>query len=237
MRMSHSVVFYTDREVEECQLRMGRFAPARLSGLNNGINTDPVEACRSAYTASARKPHLLFIGRMTEKAQTRLLLMALADPRLSDIRLEIIGAGPEEASLRVQASELGIAARVVWHGPITEEATIASVANRCALFVYPGSVGLSLIHGMAYGLPAVVHSNRWHHMPEISALKPGVNGLTFEEGNAVSLAETIADALSDPIRLDRMSRESLETVRDSFNTKDMSKRFVAAVKEFTNVAA
>ena len=39
------------------------------------------------------------------------------------------------------------------------------------IFVYPGEVGLSLIHAMAYGLPCLVHSDRLKHMPEISISK------------------------------------------------------------------
>lgn len=234
MRLSHSVVFYTDREVVECHRDMRNFVPARLHGLNNGINADPLVACRSPYFAVQRGRRLLFVGRLTEKAQTALLLNALADPRLASVRLEVIGEGPEKGALHAQARDLGLDDRVDWHGILTDEAAIAAVANRCALFVYPGSVGLSLIHGMTYGLPAVVHANRWHHMPEIGAFSPGETGFNFEEGNAASLAEVLADALSDPSQLERMSRRSIETVRDSFNTADMARRFVAAVKELTD---
>lgn len=236
MRLSHSVVFYTDREVEECRRRMGHFAPVRLHGLNNGINADPVVNFRCTYDATLRGRRLLFVGRMTKKSQTEYLLEALADDRLADVRLEIVGGGPEEAALRERAQNLGVGDRVVWHGSVTDEAAIANVANRCALFVYPGSVGLSLIHGMTYGLPAVVHGNRWHHMPEIDALTPNETGFTFEEGNAASLTETIADALSDPTRLNKMSQRSLETVKDSFNTKNMSQRFFAAIKDLIDVS-
>lgn len=237
MRLSHSVVFYTDLEVEECRRAMGRFAPIRLHGLNNGINVDPVMIRRAPYYAAERGRRLLFIGRMTEKAQTALLLDALADPRLADVRLEVIGGGPEQDALRERAGNLGLDNRVSWHGVMTEEAAIADVANRCALFVYPGSVGLSLIHGMSYGLPGVVHTNRWHHMPEIAALTPAETGFIFEEGNIASLTDSLVYALSDPARLDLMSRRSLQTTRDSFNTADMARRFVAAVRELSSGSA
>lgn len=234
MRLSHSVVFYTDSEVEECRRAMGRFAPVRMHGLNNGINVDTVLTCRVPYYAAERGRRLLFVGRITEKAQTALLLDALADPSLADVRLEVIGGGPEQGAMRERARNLGLDNRVSWHGVMTDEAAIANVANRCALFVYPGSVGLSLIHGMSYGLPSVVHANRWHHMPEIAALTPAETGFIFEEGNVASLTVALVNALSDPARLDRMSLRSIETIRDSFNTADMARRFVAAVRELSS---
>lgn len=237
MRLSHSVIFYTDQEVQDCRRHMGRFSPARLHGLNNGINADPVVARRCAYNASLRGRRLLFIGRLTDKAQTKILLRALSDPNLTDVQLDVIGDGPEMADLQVLAKALGLDHRVSWHGPITEESTIANIANNCALFVYPGSVGLSLIHAMTYGLPALLHSNRWHHMPEISAFNPGKTGFEFEEGNSESLAKALECALVDTAQLDEMSRQSLETVHTTFNTADMARRFVYAIQEVADGSA
>lgn len=235
MKLSHSVIFYTDREVDECRKYMGRFAPGRLSALNNGINADPIKAYRTPYSADKRGKRLLYIGRLTEKAQIQVLLNALAAPELKNFSLDIIGGGPEEIKLRRLAEELGLNGRIVWHGSITDEELIADVANCCALFVYPGSVGLSLIHALTYGLPSVVHANNRHHMPEIAALTPYVNGFTFQEGNAISLADCICEAFADLNRLNWMSSMALDTVEDSFNTKSMAKRFVSAVGDFLDV--
>ena len=231
MRLSHMVIFYTDREVDECRLHSPRFAPTRMHALNNGLNADAIVTSRIAYDSELRGQRLIFIGRLTVKAQMRLLIEALADPRLSEVTLEVVGGGPEEASLRKLTKNLGLCDRVVWNGVITDENIISRVANRCSMFVYPGSVGLSLIHGMTYGLPAVIHDNRWHHMPEVSAFKADATGFTFEEGSVASLSEVLVKALADQVRLAEMSQCSLDTVRDSFNTADMSRRFVAAIKE------
>ena len=71
---------------------------------------------------------------------------------------------------------------------MAEEPDIAQIANRCRLFVYPGGVGLSLIHAMAYGLPSIIHDDRWRHMPEIAAFQDGRTGRTFEREDPGSLA-------------------------------------------------
>ena len=229
MRMADALMFYTDEEVTHYHEKTRRKDSRVIFALNNGIELEPVRAARSLrYRLSQRPRDLLFIGRITSKSQLELLIEALAQPS-ADFTLDVIGDGPEAANSRLLAKRLGVADRIVWHGESTDEALIATVANSCKVFVYPGAVGLSLIHGLAYGLPAIVHDNRWKHMPEIAALRPGVNGATFRYGDVTSLAEVIRGILDRPDGLERMSKEALNTTEKSFNTADMASRFVSAL--------
>ena len=175
--------------------------------------------------AANRPRDLLFIGRITLKAEFDLLLEALVRPECAGITLDVIGDGPALTLLKKRAERLEISERIAWRGGTVDEALIATVANRCKAFVYPGSVGLSLVHGLAYGLPAIVHDDRWTQMPEIAAHEPGRNGITFRRNDTVSLAEAINDLLSDPQSLDAMSKEAAALVDRTFNAKDMATRF------------
>jgi glycosyltransferase involved in cell wall biosynthesis len=228
-RLSDALLFYTDCEVAEYAQEGGGRRKPLVFALNNGIETKQIARLRAAYDPTLRSRQLLFVGRITAKADIALLLRALAEPPCANVRLHVIGGGDDERKARDLAATLGIANRVVWVGPSIDEAKIAAVANRCALFVYPGSVGLSLIHGLAYGLPAIVHDDRWAHMPEIGALKVGANGLVFRKGDPAALAGVIADALSDAARLSAMSAAAIETTERTFNADDMAGRFCAAI--------
>ena len=104
------------------------------------------------------------------------------------------------------------------------------ITNRCRLFAYAGEVGLSLLHGMSFGLPAIVHSDRWRHMPEIAAFLDGVTGRSFAYGDAEGLAHAIADLMDDAEALNAYSKAARERVEDTFNTKDMARRFVEMVR-------
>lgn len=234
MRLADYLLFYTDMEVAEYLGRQGRKAPDRIFALNNGIDTAEIAKLRTTYRARVRGRRLLFVGRLTEKANVALLLNALAGGRCHDVELHVIGGGELEPSLRALAAELQLGNRVRWHGATTDERMIAKVANECTLFVYPGSVGLSLIHGLAYGLPAVVHGDRWAHMPEIAAMNPGENGFTFRKGDVQSLTDVIADALSDEPRLEVMSLEALDTTTRSYNAESMEKRFCEAIAKISD---
>jgi glycosyltransferase involved in cell wall biosynthesis len=229
MRLADQLLFYTDQEVDEYRARTPQRAQKPAEGLNNGIATKEIVDLRTRFLASERGRNVLFIGRLTEKAELETALHALARPACREVTLHVIGDGDRRSALRRRASELGVEGQVEWWGGLVDEAAIAAVANRCALFVYPGGVGLSLIHALAYGLPAIVHDDRWNHMPEIAALQSGVNGLTFRMGDADGLAEAIANTLSDASTLEAMSAAATRTTDQTFNTDDMARRFLDAL--------
>jgi glycosyltransferase involved in cell wall biosynthesis len=231
MRIPDGILFYTQQEVAEYRAERRREHGKPVYGLDNGIETDDIVRLRALYHAGSRPRDLLFIGRLTPKAELGLLLDALALSACAGVTLDVIGGGEEEDALRRRCAELGLPGRVSFHGATTEEPRIAAIANSCKAFVYPGGVGLSLIHALAYGLPAIVHDNRWTHMPEIAALQAGVNGATFHKGDAASLAGAIAGLLADPAKLDTMSAAAATTTDNSFNAAAMSARFCAAIEK------
>lgn len=231
MRFSDAILFYTDQEIEEYRSE-NRFRGRQLVyALNNGLDLSEIKAYRSSYSSSKREASLLFIGRITEKAKLDLALSALSLTNGQEISLNVIGDGPGLDSFKNYAEELGLGERVCWHGAITNEADIAAVANRARAFLYPGEAGLSLLHGMAYGLPAIVHADRWRHMPEIAAFEADVTGRSFEPLDAKDLAAQIDSLLGDYRILDAYSRASIEVVHEKFNTSEMARRFLALVQE------
>lgn len=230
MRVANAVLFYTDQEVEEYQRTVGKRDRRIVTALNNGIEVDPIRNARARYLASARPDALLFIGRITEKARLDLLIRALTDTRLARIKIQVVGSGPLETEIRDLSETLGVARRVKWHGGLISEIEIAKVANSCKIFVYPGAVGLSLIHAMAYGLPAIVHDDRWTQMPEFAAFSDGVTGKQFSSGCVNSLAEAVWELVDDHELLDSASRVAISRVEDTFNTAKMADRFIDVIE-------
>jgi glycosyltransferase involved in cell wall biosynthesis len=231
MRLAHAVIFYTDDEVAAYRAGPGRSDRRPLFALNNGIDVEPIAARRAPYRASKRGWEILFLGRLTEKAEVHLLIQALAQPELADVVLHVLGDGEMREALEREARALGVDDRIIWHGGSTDEDRIAAVANRCRLFVYPGGVGLSLIHAMAYGLPAVVHDDRRRHMPEIAAFLDGVTGRSFVREDARDLARCLAILLTDAPLLERFSKQGVEVTATRFNTVMMAERFADALRQ------
>ena len=231
MKFSDQLVFYTDREAEDYRNAAtgGQAMPA--IGLNNGLNIDGIDPCRVPYRAERRGLDIAFMGRLTAKSQVGLLLAALARCPDGFGRLHVIGDGDNLRALQQVATDLGIGPKVQWHGGMTDEGRIAAIVNRCRLFVYPGDIGLSLIHAMAYGLPIVIHDDMSRHMPEIAAFSQGRTGAVFARGSASDLGRVTCEMLDDTELLDRMSHACLAVVAHTFRTSDMARRFVSMVDE------
>jgi len=230
MALADALLFYTDEEVAAYESDFVKFKKHKFIGsLNNGVNIAPIQKMRRPYRAFDRDRALLFIGRLTSKSQLKLGFDALALLASAAPKLHIIGDGVESDDLRRYAEKIGIAKKIIWHGALTEEKRIAQVANQCQAFLYPGEVGVSLIHGMAYGLPAIVHEERLGHMPEIAAFKEGITGVKFTRGDAASLSNAINVLLSDENQLNRLAAGTVSVVGPSFSTADMARRFINLV--------
>jgi glycosyltransferase involved in cell wall biosynthesis len=238
MRFADAVVLYTDRERED-YIALG-FAPERTFALNNGLDVqsidraiarwDParIQQFRQAKGLGSCAQWCIFSGRLSSKSGIGLLIECLpAIP--NDVGLIILGDGPLAAKTRERARQLGVMSRIVWAGQEFEEDAVAPWMLSASALVYPGAVGLSLIHGFAYGLPAVVHGDRLKQMPEFAAFEDRGNGLSFEFGSATSLASTINKILEDRAQAQAMSRKAIELVHRTFNVEDMSRRFVTAI--------
>lgn len=230
MRLADALLFYTEAECSRYRDEVDS-SHTRVYGLNNGIQVEPIQRHRVPYDPHAREHRVLFLGRLTPKASLHLMLDALTFPELEHVLLDVIGDGEEGAYLRERARKLGLEQRIHWHGASKDEARIAAIANQCAAFVYPGGVGLSLIHAMAYGLPAVVHDHAPHHMPEIAAFIDDVTGVTFKKGDARSLARNLARMLESPDRRQSMSHAARERADHDFNTAAMAERFLSMVDD------
>jgi len=231
MRLVHAVLFYTDQEIDEYRDGVGRNDRRPISAVNNGIDVDPIVAVRRPYRADERPRDILLIGRIEEKCKAELLIRALADKRLAGVRLQIVGDGQARAGIEALAGQLGVSDAIIWHGGTSDEAEIAKVANRCRLFVYPGAVGLSLIHAMAYGLPAIVSDDRWGNMPEITAFTSGRTGVPFAKDDAAGLADKIALIIDDTASLDGWSKEAARRADDLYNTRNMADRVIALIDQ------
>ncbi len=217
------VLMYTKREAR----LLSRILPDKpIYYLNNGIENSNINRLRRPYVAAQRLQRILFLGRLTPKANIELLLLALA--KVENLSLDIVG-GSCSLELQHLINDKGLQSRIAFYGEVTDEEEIATIANQCLFFVYPGAVGLSLIHAFNYGLPVLVHDQRRKHMPEIAAFKPGLHGETFIRQNHDSLAGAIARMANDFEKLDSYSRNALRVSETDYNTNVMAARFATAI--------
>ena len=138
-------------------------------------------------------PTLIFIGRLTPVKKLPLLLAALEMLKKEGfiMNLCLVGDGVEKKSLVKQAQRLNLDSNVWFYGACYDETKNAELVYNADLCVAPGNIGLTAMHTLMFGTPAVSHSDFKMQMPEFEAIKPGITGDFFTYNDVSSLAETI----------------------------------------------
>jgi len=102
---------------------------------------------------------IISVGRLAEEKNWTTLLQAfaLAQKEQTDLRLVLVGDGPQAQALRQLAGELGVADRVLFPGRVSFEEipTYLKAADLFAFASVTETQGLATLEAMAAGLPVV----------------------------------------------------------------------------------
>src|SRR5690606_7419914 len=183
---------------------------------------------------SADPVRLLTVGRAVEKKGFDLLLQALALlPGDLHWRLTHIGGGPLLKQLKEQASQLGIADRVEWLGPQSQDAVIASYRSADAFVLackrdrdgdmdgLPNVLMEAQSQGLACAASAI------SAIPEL--IIDGETGLLVPAEDAELLSVAIGRLIVDPALRDRLGIAGAARVRSRFGMSagidELARRF------------
>jgi glycosyltransferase involved in cell wall biosynthesis len=174
-----------------------RIAPDKIVTCYNGIDTKVFHpAPRRCFPGLERASVVIgTVCVMRPEKNLRLLLEAFSVVAAGrrDLRLFLVGGGPEEAALRALAVKLGIVENCVFHASSSDVAACLSAMD---IFVLPSlSEGLSnsLMEAMACGCCAIASDVGGN--PEL--VTDGVSGLLFPSGNRDALIVCLSAATAD----------------------------------------
>lgn len=185
------------------------YADDRITVVYNSLDVDRADqivACIEADALDTVKPQALFSdsglpliicsARITPLCRFDLLLRAAAAlaTRGTPVNTLLVGDGPARASLEAQAAELGVP--VHFYGACYDEEVLGQLIYRADITVSPGKIGLTAMHSLMYGTPAITHNNLDEQMPEVEAIEEGTSGSLFKQNDADSLADSIATWLN-----------------------------------------
>lgn len=176
----------------------------------------------------------IFVSRIEKEKGVPFLLKAFTHvlEEIPDATLVLVGEGNELPQIKNQVNKLGLGTHVVCTGPIYQEEELAPWMLSSACLVCPRAVGLSILHGFGYGLPCIASDDLKSHGPEIDALKNGVNGMLYRDGDTRSLAECISACFRGEKELQqRMHAAARSTVSDEgeFSLKSMTQGYAQAL--------
>ncbi len=131
----------------------------KLAVLQNPVDVDDIRrvASSSMNHWSGPGPHLLAVGRLSSEKGFDMLLQALAKLkfRFPSADLTILGAGPQEKTLRTQCKELRIDSAVRLPGHVEDPAAYFQGASVFVLCSYHEGLPNALLEAAAAGLPLV----------------------------------------------------------------------------------
>ncbi|CAN5763094.1 GDP-mannose-dependent alpha-(1-6)-phosphatidylinositol monomannoside mannosyltransferase [soil metagenome] len=183
---------------------------------------------------------LLFVGRLVERKGVNILLEAvgaLKDTR--DLRLVVVGEGPERAALTVLAEGLGIADRVEFTGPITPD-ELRIRYSRCDAFVLPAvrdskgdveGLGVVLIEALLQGKPVIASASGGI----VDIVRHGETGLLAPAGDSAGLAGAITIYMDDPEFALRLANDGRAHVLREFSWSTITDRLVEVYEELAGL--
>lgn len=138
-----------------------------------------------------QEEYLLYFGRLTEEKGVMMLVEAMKNVK-SEIKLKIVGAGPDHKKLEIRTEKLGLKKRVEFLGPKYGTSLKELIKGSKAVVmpsVWPENMPYSLLESMSVG--KVVIAARVGGMTEL--IENGVNGFSFSPGNNQELSDKIND--------------------------------------------
>ena len=135
--------------------------------------------------------NILSVSRLEKTKRIDWILAAVAKlescqpgiKMMCDWTLDIVGEGPQEAFLRDAAQQLGIDAKVRFHGGVTDR-EVEKIFGSADLFVMPAiqGYGLPALEALARGVPVILHRDSGvaeilHHSPWVEVIENAADDL------------------------------------------------------------
>jgi glycosyltransferase involved in cell wall biosynthesis len=186
-----------------------------------------VEPGRYGTATAPEGQHLVFVGRLAAVKGVAMLLRAMAElaPTHPELRLTLIGDGPERASLEALARQLDVTGVVTFAGARTQ-GEVAETLGTANLFVLPSfaeGVPVVLMEAMASRVPVI--TTRIAGIPEL--VEDGVSGLLVPPGNLAELTKAIAALLADSTRAQAMGEAGRAKIEAEFDIANEAARIAA----------
>lgn len=230
-RFADAVIFYNHRDARSYVAATGR-SDSTFVALNS-LDQGPIQQAREEWTADPDslaafrrenglegRPMILFVSRFLPANRLDLLIEATngVRERHPDVVVAIIGdRTDQQPDLHGLVTLHGLESHVRFLGPRYDEQDLAAWFLAADVFCYPSNIGLSILHAFGYGLPVVTGDRADKANPEWEALRPGVNGLVYRDGDVDALADVLNEILEDPEMRRRLGEGARRTALEEYS--------------------
>jgi glycosyltransferase involved in cell wall biosynthesis len=191
------------------------------------LGVDAVEF--AATTPDPGKPHidLVCVGRLVPAKGQGILLQAVQQLSLRgrQIRVFLIGDGPDRKMLESFAQLPELSGRIVFTGAVPPAEVRAYLAN-ADIFVLPSfaeGIPVALMEAMAMQVPCV--STCICGIPEL--IENGISGILVSPSDTDALAEALDRLINDPVLRGVIGKNARQRVLDKYQLRPNVKRLAA----------
>ena len=173
----------------------------------------------------------MHVGRLAKNKRLDLAIGALAilRKRYPDIRLVLIGEGPELEPLKTLARDKSLDDIVFFPGPITDPKELAPWMSASDLIVAPGQIGLLAPMSLAYERTLVTSDCTELHYPEVQSVIDKKSGLYYRYEDITDLADNIDALISNPAQRYDYAKFGRKYVEKNMGPESMIDAFLQAV--------
>ncbi len=245
--LSHRLLVYAERG-KRLGVAAG-FAADRITVVYNSLDVARADAVIAkiesgalatlnprALFADRARPLLICTARLTQRCQFDVLIeaAALLARQGRPVNVLLVGDGPERAALERLADERGVALHVF--GACHDEDIVGQMIYHADCTVSPGKIGLTAMHSLMYGTPALTHGDFDAQMPEVEAIEEGRTGAFFRRDDAHDLAATIARWLDADVPRAQVRAVARAAIRAKWTPQGQARIIERAVLEVTGHA-
>ena len=198
------------------------FLKETLAEIPNGIDTSKF----SGDTFKGRKNlrNITYVGRLDSYKGVNYLLAGFKEllSKVGNIKLTIVGSGPDETVLKNMARDLNIIDVVAFKG---RQEDVLSELDSTYIFVLPSlSEGMSnvLLEAMSCGLPVVATSVGGNS----DLIKDRYNGILIEPGDSMKLSAALLELLKNDGLAKKLGKEARKTVKENYSIDHVVDKYV-----------
>lgn len=174
---------------------------------------------------------ILQVVRLSRIKRPEILIDAAAALKSirNDLVFVLVGDGEMRTELEAMVSARGLLESFRFVGAVYDEAELSRWYLCADAFVVPTFIGLSAHHAMSYGVPVVTDDSLDSQGSEFDILAPGLNSLTYCEGDPDDLARVLARLVAEDELRSFLAINARKTIDNLHNLDNKAKSFVAQV--------
>lgn len=215
--------------------------PSKIHVIHNSLNYYQQLELRNEITPSDvysshfgnDNPVIVMIGRINLRKKLGMLIQAVSDLKQKGefYNIVLIGDGEDKAKLQQQVVDYGLSDQVWFYGPCYDDKTNAELLYNADMCVVPGDIGLTAIHALMFGCPAMSHDYYPSQGPEFEAIQEGKTGCFFKHEDVVSLADTLSKWFHENSgKRDKVRQACFDEIDATWNPNYQMKVFESVLK-------